>query len=870
MHGQLDFSDVLSVSGELRYQDGDFATLKSDGRSPKPNLSDANTSLDVNGSASLNINKFFKDDWGLRLPFGIGYSSTTLRPYLKPDDDVQLSHDNAVDMFGDFSTASLEMKSLQEEDSLRQESESKGYQSFSRARTLSIGFTKEYKKSDNIFKEILGQIFLERPALNYSYRETERRSAKVADSSYQYNTVLEYKLGTFERTNTYLFSNKNLPVEFWPSTFDLTLMDLDYRRNVYQERDPNFMDPQVDKITNFATDLSHKADIRWNILPFLTMNYTLNINRDMYNGGDRQAFTKEDFFSPEGEGGLFAKNFIFDHDHTDRKVYYSGNVYSYAIDTLYNEETGETNVVYQENSSYEIDSIGSREYGRAYGILRNERDRRQDFRVNFSPLIIPFLPMRFSFNSGFNQSKSIPNDFNFFNEDYLSKNFWTIQQNNRFEFSPSLRLPQFAGIAGKNAVSDFFEKLKWREIRSTWSVDLQTNGEDFTLWQLHEEQGVDPLQYYLFGLGIGNGYRNRGFWNLVSGDMGLDSHKDYERFAQYRNNNVDSLVYQNRFEHAVKRSLSTNTSLTLPFWDIGLRGDLAWSETFRQSREQTRDNPLLVDTTTIWPRFGIGMDIPNFVNRLNFLKGRLRSLSTSHRFDYQKQYTVRPFQSSEDEWGTTIALDPIIRISALTNGNIRIDNSLRFKMEEKVRRPKIEIPETEDYEEEYYIKIPWLHTDKIVDRGYGFGDELAISYALKTKRGFQLWRWYVKLDNDIDLRLESAYNYKILIQESYKPVSEFTDPRNPEGSIGIHNIYYNPIEDEYVTSYMPALDGPDREVPTRAHEWYIRPRAAYSFSKLASASAYIEYRWLRELLSYGGTHTRQSLSFEIAAMLRFN
>ena len=876
MHGQLDFSDVFSVSGELRYQDGNFATLKSDGRSPKPTLSEANTRLDANGSASLNINKFFKDDYGLRLPFNLSYSSTTLRPYLKPDDDVNLSHDDAFDMFGDLATINLETKSLSEEDSLRQISESKGYQNFSRTRGLSIGFSKDYKKNDNIIQEVLGQIFLERPALIYSYSEREQRSAKIADSSYQYNTVLEYKLGTLERSNLFLFGNKSLPVELWPGTFDLTLMDLGYTRSATQERDPNFMEPQVDKITNFTTDLRHKADVRWNILPFLSLNYTLDINRDMYGGGDRQAFTKEDFFSPDGEGGLFAKNFIFDHDHTDRRVYYNNEQYEYAIDTLYNEETGEPTPVLQYADSNNIYGVGTREYGRAYGILRNERDRRQDFRMNFSADWITFLPMRFSFNSSFRQNKSIPNDFDFFDAEQLNKNFWTIQQNNRFEFSPSLRLPQVASIGGKNAVSSFFEKWKWREIRSTWSVDLQTSGEDFTLWQLYEDQGVDPLQYYLFGLGIGDGYRNRGFWNLVSGDMGLDSRDDYIRFAQYRNKNTDSLVYQYRFEHGVRRNLTNSTSLTLPWWDIGVKGDLTWNETFRQARE----NPLYVDTTTTWPKFGIGVDVPNFVNRLSFLKGKLRSLSTSHRFDYTEQYTVRPFQSAEDEWLTTIDFNPLIRISALTNGNIRIDNSVRVKAEERQRRAKMEVPGTEEWlgneeTEEYYIKVPWLRTDLVVDRGYAAGDELSISYALKTKRGFQLWRWYIKLDNDIDLRLTSGYSYRKTIQENYSPNSDFNpapvpiDSDEPGGTSGVHARFKTP-EGNYLISYSPALEKVLRSVLTRSHEWYIRPSAGYQFSKLASASAYIEYRRLKELLQEGNSHTRQTLMFELAVMLRFN
>jgi len=395
-------------------------------------------------------------------------------------------------------------------------------------------------------------------------------------------------------------------------------------------------------------------------------------------------------------------------------------------------------------------------------------------------------------------------------------------------------------------------------------VDLQTSGEDFALWQLYEEQGVEPLQYYLFGLGLGNGYRNRGFWNLVSGDMGLDSREDYRRFAQYRNENTDTIVYQGRFEHSVRRNLTNSTALTLPWWSIGIKGDLTWMETFRQNRE----NPLYIDTTTTWPKVGIGVDIPNFVNRLDFLKGKLRSISTSHRFDYQDQHTVRPFRNAEDEWLNIIDFNPIIKISALTQSNIRVENSVRLKTEERLRRAKEQLPETDGWPEEYYIKVPWLHTSLVVDRGYAAGDELVIAYALKTQRGFQFWRWYVKLDNDIDLKLTSGYSYRKIIQENYEPVEGFY-PYSDNGSSGIYMMIEKP-DGTIQPSYTPELEKKSRDVLTRSHEWYIRPSAGYSFNRFANANAYIEYRRLIELLSDGTTHTRQSLSFEIAVMLRFN
>jgi hypothetical protein len=166
----------------------------------------------------------------------------------------------------------------------------------------------------------------------------------------------------------------------------------------------------------------------------------------------------------------------------------------------------------------------------------------------------------------------------------FDQNYWSVQRATTFEFQPTLRLIDLASVAGKNAVSGFLDKWKWREIRGTWNTSVGMTGEDFQLWQLAEEQGVTPFQYYLYGLGFGDGYRGRGFWNIVSGDGGLDSWNDYNGFAEYRNKRVDTTVYQNRFQNAVKRGLTASTGFTLPWWSIGVKGDLAWSQEFLQKR----------------------------------------------------------------------------------------------------------------------------------------------------------------------------------------------------------------------------------------------------------------------------------------------
>ena len=72
------------------------------------------------------------------------------------------------------------------------------------------------------------------------------------------------------------------------------------------------------------------------------------------------------------------------------------------------------------------------------------------------------------------------------------------------------------------------------------------------------------------------------------------------------------------------------------------------------------------------------------------------------------------------------------------------------------------------------------------------------------------------------------------------------------------------------TAYNPELTLTSRTVPSRTHEWFIRPSAGYQFNKMASMSAYIEYRQIHEKLDDETPHLRQILQFELALMLRFN
>lgn len=909
--GQVNFSDFISLSGTIRYQDGDFATLSTSNGSPKPKASEAASQLDVAADFTMNLNKFLSDSAGFHIPLSLGYHTTTKRPYMKPTDDMMLKHSSFGDLTGDMFQNKLEIDSNEEERDLRKRAESKGYQSYVREKTIGISYRKDYKGQDSKLAEIMSQVFLDRPAFSYSYTESEGRATTVADSTYSYHTILEYKLGTFslfkfkplEGLSQYSWLRDLSRTEFepWPQTFDLTLFDLNYVRYVNQARDPDFVDPQVDKVVTYTTELNHKLNMRWNIFSFLTTSYSLNVRRDMYGGGDREAFVKKNFFTSR-DGGLFASDYIFDFDHTDRKVYVSSDsVVAIPYDTIPMPklaENGDTvgewavdmqnpetyRILYDSTRFYKVDSVGHREYGRSYGILRNERSRSQQFRIGFNPRLIPFIPFNTNFTSDFNQQKSIPDDFDFMDETTVEKNYWTISQTNRFEFSPTFKILDFVRTFGKESmVANALEKIKWREIRFNWNASTNTVGENFTLAQLYEEQGVTPLQYYLYGLGLGNGYRNRGLYNIVSGDMGLDHRDDYRRFAQYRNHHVDTLVYQGNFRHSVSRQFQMSSGITLPIWDIGVMGDLQWKEDFSQSREY----PLYIDTTTVWPRIGIGVTVPNFSQRVSFLNN-FKSVSTTHRFDYTYTTTVHPFQSAEDSWSQIINFNPLVKVSFLLQNNMRIENAVRMKIEETDRRPKEEVvPRTSwhPYDEEgtigddrdttdYFWETPWIYTALYNDFAFNIGDDFTITYPLKLDKAVKFWKWFYKFKNSLDLKFTAGYDYKKTIRKEYDHGDDYNMWEKESGTDGVFRqwTYKSPIDGskEEKTVYNPKLSLTDRTVPSRTHEWFVRPAASYQFNKMASMSSYIEYRQIHEKLDDETPHLRQILQFEIALMLRFN
>ena len=275
----------------------------------------------------------------------------------------------------------------------------------------------------------------------------------------------------------------------------------------------------------------------------------------------------------------------------------------------------------------------------------------------------------------------------------------------------------------------------------------------------------------------------------MTGNMGLTDRDDFTGFAQYRNKHVDTLVYQGSFRNSVSRSLQISTGFTLPIWDISVTTDFQWKEEFSQSREY----PLYIDTTTLLPRFGIGIAIPNISQKISLLNN-FRSVSLSSRFDYSRTVVKRPFQSAEDSWAYVWNFNPLIRMTFLTQNNLRIENSVRMKIESTDRRPKEEVvsspcwPKSTDINcvdtTRYFLETPWIPIALYNDFAINIGDDFSISYPLKLDKGFQLWKWFFKLKNDIDLKLTAGYDFKKTIRKEYEHEDGY-DMRNAYSSSGL-------------------------------------------------------------------------------------
>jgi hypothetical protein len=153
----------------------------------------------------------------------------------------------------------------------------------------------------------------------------------------------------------------------------------------------------------------------------------------------------------------------------------------------------------------------------------------------------------------------------------------------------------------------------------------------------------------------------------------------------------------------------------------------------------------------------------------------------------------------------TYKLDPLIRVAATTNKDVRGELSLKTSLENAIDYEKIP-DDTLEYL--YYKRIPKQMAYKRNLEGrtkrdaFDVGGDASVAYDLQTQKGIQFWRYYVKLENNLRLKLGGAADW-MWVERTTKDRSPHKEPHvltlsaRPEASYN----FTNNIDALFYTNY---------------------------------------------------------------------
>lgn len=863
---QLDFADVLTLSGDAFYKDGNFASMSSD-QGGLPTLAKANSSLQYRGDLKFQINKFMPDEWKVSLPLSLSYVANADRPWLKPQSDLSLSHDDLGDLAGDLLMLDRQLAIADsiEEELLRRQLRSKGWQDWRQTRSFSLSYKKDYVKSKELWREMLGQVLFDRPTFNWRWSQSTLYGSQAIDTTDSYNTRFAYALGRLGPQKRRFFNP-------WPETFNLLLLDFNFSRNKNQIRDPERVQPTEEPVTNYILDLNHSININWNLFSFLNLGYDLDLYRDMRS--EREAFGKENLFSTDSHRGFLGWKSVAAFDNSDWDTELTERA-AIRYDTLISSSGLADSVVQRESRYYDVGSVRQRELGEDYGILLNERNRRQNFRIGFQPKLFNFVDLRSNYQGNFELEKTIPDNYDPWDATDVDGNYWTAGRTSSFDFMPRLRMQKILPKAkGWQAL---LKKSELGPIDLTWKATISDQGEDFRLGWLRDSAGIDPLDWWLWGLGLGDGHpyhRLRSPWDIITGDgsKGADPH-DWTNFGDYLYRDVDSLVFQNKFRSTVAREAGAGTNFALPFWNSRATASTKWKHDFTLFRAQ----PLQEEQHWVWPWWSVSLQIPTIHEKFGVTKKHLTKLILDSRFTFEKDSTAKPYAPSEDLTKRSYNFDPLLKLSMLTKKRkIDISNAFSVRYETGWRRPKIDPFDGRYTADTISFHKPWrppswIYTDLIDEESWTFHNRLLVGYDLPMGKGFQLFQKYIFLKNP--LHLEFSLNLERILSKrlDYIAPAEF-HPLSPDGAVefAYDHIFPDGSRQSVYQFDASQMEPTSRTVPTDSWLITLRPTANYRFTKNIQGEAWLEYSWYNSSSALSDDKlNEQILSYEVRVQIDF-
>ncbi|MDQ3002171.1 MAG: cell surface protein SprA [Fibrobacterota bacterium] len=723
---QLDFSDFVNVSGNLTYRNGGFTTMSETKATP----ANSHSTVDYNTNLTVFANKVFPDQWAVSLPLSMQYRGAISRPFTKPTSDVNLGGTGFMDIMRDISDGHLTNTGPDDSAKDIRDLHSRVYQTTVFEERFSTSYKKEHRSSN-----ILTQVFLERPDLQYSYASAKRTEYFTLNRSRNYNTKVQYSLSPFENKSMKPlgFSQKwkYMPsflsgVDFtpYPDKLNLTISDLSFVRTETLNKPRNQEDIPLNQPAQYSVEMTHGLDMEWRLLNFFNFGYRLAVDRDFDNDHacfDESFFLQEDNESIadptqkcDGDESIFASNLVLDLDGQDRNP----------------------------------DHLGDH-----YGILYRERNRTQSFHADFNPNIFSWLTMGANFNSGFNQERNDSIKARY-GDTILTPEHFQANADHDVKLNTSLSLPALFGPVGdgKGFMGGFRKRMEDWRLRNfdlSYSVGHKYNKEAFTYQYLDETTGW--ASYYAYQLG------------MIYGDVGNFLNTLFEGepdpywmdFLMPPDENLKNLP--DDFNHQVNRTWDAGTGMTVPWVDLSM------SLNVRYSKEYTLYRALKAsDTSEVWPDITVTGTFNDFAAKIPFLRKTFRSMTSTTTFNLRKEDKRALFSQNLETEKISYKFDPLVRLAATTNKDVRGELSFKGGLEKALDFEKVPLPGKLPYR--FYKVTTMTAYERTADKrtkrdAFNAGGDASIAYDVETQKGLQFWRYYVKLENNLRLKVTGSANY---------------------------------------------------------------------------------------------------------------
>jgi hypothetical protein len=742
---QVNVSDLLDLSASTEYRGGDFVAMGQ----KEPTFANQKSSATATAAGRLSLDRFLPESWKAQLPVSGSVTGGVTRPWARPGSDQELTRDGLPEIMGDWWDNTMRRDSADVANRT-----SRAYQTMTVSRTVSASWSRA-RDEDAGVGAFLANTFTARPKLSWTYTEQGTLAPERRDSTWAHSLRLDYDLSPSAAPQLHPFGSatakwvptffRNMAFQPWPTSIQTTLGDLDYLEGVH-----SVLAPDKDSLPRTWThdrraNLTHAVSLDWPVLDFARMGFT-----------ERSVRLWDDFgqagrFDPStGLGGAFP--LILDWDTT--RVHSPG-------------------------------ATGSSVEPQQFGLLRNENNRTATFSLDLSPRILPWFTTTGNYQSNGSAAREASTKRLDALGDTLSYQYWDHAHTDNFRASVRLDVPTvFRTLQDLlpdswskpiDGARQALDRWRWSGIGMEYSVDDRVSGIRQTLDYTSQSEGLNAasLQGWELGLGDGMGWRTPLDW--VTGDRSKSG------FGQYRPSRLDDpnydpstadLLAQNpgviRSGQVNTRSyrISTNSEVTVP----GLLLTLQPSLTYMVSWDERWASPWDVDTTRTWPQVGVNANLANFAGRIPLLSKWFESVTANHSTVFEHQAQIYPHSVTNDVDNYSVKWAPLFGFQARTKGSWTFDDRTNFSVTWSESHSKDPVTTTgvsgacPDSSLPYFFwradaSIPRCYQliGTSWDRRYDVGNEGTATYRIQTRKGIQILKWFVKLDNDLVVTFKAGW-----------------------------------------------------------------------------------------------------------------